>query len=451
MEHVNDDMDNLFRKAGELYPLKTTESDWDSVLGKLRDEIAGDTGTPFAVPSRSNANRRRWLLLLLVPAFIFSLVYFSKSRVAEKAVKTAGQTKGNPDGKKTDDANEISNATGRIENKNADKAKSKLNSTVGNSATARAIPIENGSGKPTGPVSGHEFSSANQNNGKGVISETNSEGHSGNSSTKTPSNNLNGPESLHEPVEKSLSLSVYGLKENPSVYGMPFPPLVSKDVSLNNATTKTSAITKTNKTNTAKGIYAVVLGGPDMSRVSFQSTEQPGYSLGILLGYRFNKRIAIETGLLYDKKFYYSDGEYFDKSKTSIPSWVDIKNLNGNCNMFEIPLSFRYDFSTGTNHGFFATAGLSSYLMKKENYTYNAKVYYPQRPAYDTTYSKSYDKSNNYFFSIVHLSAGYERRIGINTTIRVEPYMNIPLQGIGIGSMSISSAGLYFGISHSFR
>lgn len=41
MEHVNNDMDDLFRKAGELYPLKTSESDWDGVLGKLRDEISG--------------------------------------------------------------------------------------------------------------------------------------------------------------------------------------------------------------------------------------------------------------------------------------------------------------------------------------------------------------------------------------------------------------------------
>src|SRR4249919_1994563 len=79
MEHVNNDMDDLFRKAGELYPLKTSESDWDGVLGKLRDEISGETGIPFAAPVRASS-RRRWLLLLLVPAFILSLVYLTGSR-----------------------------------------------------------------------------------------------------------------------------------------------------------------------------------------------------------------------------------------------------------------------------------------------------------------------------------------------------------------------------------
>ena len=36
MEYLNDEMDDLFRKAGEHYPLKTSDSDWDAVLGRLQ-------------------------------------------------------------------------------------------------------------------------------------------------------------------------------------------------------------------------------------------------------------------------------------------------------------------------------------------------------------------------------------------------------------------------------
>ena len=68
--------------------------------------------------------------------------------------------------------------------------------------------------------------------------------------------------------------------------------------------------------------------------------------------------MSIETGLLWDKKNYYSSGEYFDKSKTTISNNVKILELDGYCNMFEIPLNFRYDFVTATNHTFFASAGL---------------------------------------------------------------------------------------------
>ena len=35
MQHINDDMDELFQKAGEEYPLKTDTSDWQTVHKKL--------------------------------------------------------------------------------------------------------------------------------------------------------------------------------------------------------------------------------------------------------------------------------------------------------------------------------------------------------------------------------------------------------------------------------
>src|ERR1700748_3847389 len=76
MEHLENDMDDLFQKAGELYPLKTTGSDWDAVAGKLQNEIPGDvhdlTG-PTAIPTR----RRTWLLLLLLIPLGLGVFYFT--------------------------------------------------------------------------------------------------------------------------------------------------------------------------------------------------------------------------------------------------------------------------------------------------------------------------------------------------------------------------------------
>ena len=166
----------------------------------------------------------------------------------------------------------------------------------------------------------------------------------------------------------------------------------------------------------------------------------------LIIGYRFNKRLALETGLLWDKKYYYSTGQYFNKSKTTIPANVNIIDVDGNCNMFEIPLALRYDFVSRDNHGYFVKAGLSSYLMKKENYSYLAETYGMQYQ-HDATYLNS----TNNIFSILQLSGGYEHTLGGNTKIRIEPYLKIPIQGIGIGSMPISSAGFYIGISHYFH
>lgn len=109
---------------------------------------------------------------------------------------------------------------------------------------------------------------------------------------------------------------------------------------------------KTNKASPNKGFYVGFIAGPDLSTVKFQSVEQLGYSLGALIGYRLNGHFSIETGLLWDKKYYYTEGKYFSKDQLYVPPSASILNVNGNCNMFEIPISLRYDFTTNAHHGF---------------------------------------------------------------------------------------------------
>src|SRR5476651_2729363 len=64
MQELNDDMDDLFRRAAENYPLQTNSSDWDKVLSAL---LAAET-TPAVNPTQTKKSDYRqvlWLLLLL--------------------------------------------------------------------------------------------------------------------------------------------------------------------------------------------------------------------------------------------------------------------------------------------------------------------------------------------------------------------------------------------------
>jgi hypothetical protein len=435
MEHVNDDMDELFRKAGDLYPLRTTDSDWEGVMGKLRDEISGEKGIPYSIPSRGNSNRRRWLLLLLIPAFIFSLIYLNNSHGDKKNIRIT--------------ENIQPSAKSKIP---VGKSESKVSAIRSSSPTS---PVNNRSADPNGQS--NQTSASIRGSGNNPVAENGTETQTGrklilSESTSdlanNPSDNLN-----HEATQKPLLIPVFGLSENLAVHGTPLPSLKQTNITTTSKNEGTLKKANSVKSTDTKGIYAVFLGGPDWSTVALQSTEQAGYSLGLLVGYRFNKRFSIESGLLWDKKNYYSDGKYFDKSKTSIPDSVSIKNLDGFCNMFEIPINLRYSFAIRNNHNFFLGAGLSSYLMKKEYYDYTAEKTYWGWPPVTSTYTghTTYKNSTNNFFSILQISGGYEYSIGKSTEIRIEPYVKIPLQGLGIGSMPISSAGLYFGISHTFR
>jgi hypothetical protein len=206
--------------------------------------------------------------------------------------------------------------------------------------------------------------------------------------------------------------------------------------------TEQAARKKETRRSQEKGIYLGLAGGPDLSTVKFQSVKRTGYSIGLLAGYRFNRHIAVETGLFWYKKQYYSDGKYFDKQRTGIPGSVDIHDIDGNCNMFELPVKLIYDFSFTRKGRFLAAAGLSSYFMKKENYVYTADGYGP-----GWSRMVSYRNSGNDLFSILQLSAGYEYNWGRIGQVRIGPYISIPLSGVGIGSLPISSAGLQVGVS----
>jgi hypothetical protein len=112
--------------------------------------------------------------------------------------------------------------------------------------------------------------------------------------------------------------------------------------------------------------------------------------------------------------------------------------------MWEIPLNVRYTFNPAGKTRWFATAGLSTYLMNREKYTYEAKYY-----NYPNTWYKSVDwkTPSQYPFSLIGFSAGFEQRLGGVGNLRIEPYVRVPLGGIGTGSLPIMSTGINIGIT----
>jgi hypothetical protein len=442
MEHLENDMDDLFQKAGELYPLKTSEPDWKTMLGKLNEEGFGTQSIP-GMTAKRNRNKLRWLFLLfLIPLGLGSISYFSASKIHqvpnslniniknntkkqsdEVVVKpTIQNERVNPNLNKQTAVNEI---VLQKESINRRLQKSYGNTTPGNNQRTEV----------NRSVSGNKQSLSNSSV---IVSEIINDNLA---LSESPENSQ---PILQKPLaEKPLSLSVSSPDEMISVQGK---PLSSTDTKPLNDAPSTINSKKPNNAISNKGFYVGIFGGPDLSSVKLQSVSQLGFSIGVSVGYRFNRRFAVETGLMWDKKYYYSSGEYFNKSETNIPTSVNILNMNGSCNMFEIPLNFRYDFATTVNHGFYVKGGLSSYLMKKENYSMLL-----EHAGYQHDSAYSYNNSSRNLFSILQLSGGYDQKIGMNTNIWIEPYFKIPLQGVGVGSLPVSSAGIYIGISYSFR
>jgi len=197
--------------------------------------------------------------------------------------------------------------------------------------------------------------------------------------------------------------------------------------------------------NNERGFYAGIMFGVDMSSVHFQSAKTGG-TAGFIIGYALNKKWSIESGLLWDTKRVYDDGSYFNPPGYTPTNGVTITTVNGKTRLYELPVNMKYTIISG-KHNLFATAGISSYLMRSENYDYE----YTQNNQPGGHNYLSYTNETKNWFSVANFSVGYTHKIGGMGSIRIEPYLKLPLANLGTANMPIMSTGLNIGFTKPLR
>lgn len=200
-----------------------------------------------------------------------------------------------------------------------------------------------------------------------------------------------------------------------------------------------------NKQQKEKGLQIGLVAGPDMSNVKFTDMDKAGYNIGLQVSYRFSDRWSVNTGLLYTRKNYTAQGKDFTKPNNSWWQNKDLHGAQGYCAMFDIPLNIRYDFSVNKKQRWFASAGASSYIMTNEDYTYDY-AYTGSSTIRQTTWKS--DSTSTYLFSILNVSAGFERALNKRFSLQAEPYFKLPLKGLGYGKLDLNSYGIYFSVKY---
>ena len=197
---------------------------------------------------------------------------------------------------------------------------------------------------------------------------------------------------------------------------------------------------KSIKARAERGAYIGLMAGVDLSSVKFNSFNS-GSNKGIILGYSFNKQWSVEAGLYWNKKSFYGDSGTFTLKNYTTPPGVKITSASGNVGLYEIPLFVRYTILCN-RHQLFATAGISSYLMKQEGYDYG----YEYNGQSGVHFFSPLDVSKNWF-SVAGFSLGYNYKIGDIGSLRIEPYLKIPVKNIGYCNMSVMSTGINIGFT----
>jgi hypothetical protein len=141
-----------------------------------------------------------------------------------------------------------------------------------------------------------------------------------------------------------------------------------------------------------------------------------------------------------------TDGKYFDlgKAGSAMPANTQVLSLNGSSKIIEIPFRIKYDFITRKKSSWFISTGVSSYILTKEHNDYAAGV-----SGSPYNFRSTYPDKRGYFSATANISFGSEFKTGSNNNIkvRIEPFLQLPLHGIGIGAMPVYSTGVHLGIA----
>ena len=462
MLHVNDDMDELFRNAAENYPLKTEGSDWNKVKAGLAPQ------PPATAPSSTNSKFWLFGLLLLIPLVWLSINYFSNRKALPVANGALQQSTHQLASAEATNKNSVSIAQANNQPKAGDNITANTASAInpintsGNSQPSLAQTSHSVSGSRSSHFSKdlmHTLHSSGKTKvtiGPGIVSDGPQPSVPVNSNKEVQKDNFaaqDHPLSIKDENPSTKDNPTAGINklkvtEQPSPLKNVAKPLavvdkpdMSKEVVKKESALKSPAGKKTDK----PFFYAGLIAGLDVSTVRMQNIFNSGVQGGVLVGYNFGRRISIESGLYLDKKYYYTDGRYFDSKELYLQGNAKLIDVKGNCLMMEVPINVTYRIATDQKSQWFALAGVSSYFMKRQTYDYGI-----QYNSYTYQKTADYNTASNSFLSVINLGAGLTRPLGKKTSLRIEPYFKIPLQRIGVGDLPITSAGINIGITRKF-
>ncbi|HET6723495.1 MAG TPA: hypothetical protein VFH07_12135 [Chitinophagaceae bacterium] len=207
------------------------------------------------------------------------------------------------------------------------------------------------------------------------------------------------------------------------------------------ATEKSNAQKQKNKKSPLNNLFFTASAGPDFSAVGFDNAGKVQMAYGAGLGYKISDKFSIRTGFYAARKVYSADPDDYDPPYNVSQYYPNLKNIDANCKVYEIPVTVDFTISKNTKQSWFVSTGLSSLIMKEETYDFYFKPNYS--PNY-IVYSKTITNENKHYFSVLNLSGGYTRNLNRNISLQAEPYLKIALDGVGLGNINLNSGGILF-------
>jgi|GEM_PF-6000469 len=222
-----------------------------------------------------------------------------------------------------------------------------------------------------------------------------------------------------------------------SVTGPPVEPIIS-------TVEPVAVIATTSLPRLAVGL----LVSPDLSYTDMGDVGSPGFKFGLETELRLTRSLSVATGLIYSQMRYQTAPENYKAPYSGFwPGGQKPFGASGQCAVLELPVNLRVSFAQNPHRRFFAGVGLSSYLMLTEDYTFN---YYNVTNNRYWNWKYAVNNQSRHWFGIVNLSVGYTRQLSPRLGLQIEPFVKVPLAGVGMGKINLNTAGAFFSVRYGF-
>ncbi|PIQ22953.1 MAG: hypothetical protein COW65_00105 [Cytophagales bacterium CG18_big_fil_WC_8_21_14_2_50_42_9] len=109
----------------------------------------------------------------------------------------------------------------------------------------------------------------------------------------------------------------------------------------------------------------------------------------------------------------------------------------------DVPVNIGFKVFQKEKFSISINTGWSSYFMLAERYDYVYGPYQVGRKTYEVS------NQNRHLFGIYNISGSYNRQLSNSVFLGIEPFVKVPLTGIGAGEVKLVSAGVF--ISFTYR
>lgn len=186
---------------------------------------------------------------------------------------------------------------------------------------------------------------------------------------------------------------------------------------------------------------------PDLSTAGTISRfQKPGYKIGLTAEFNLNEKFSLVTGIIQSEVYYRAGTEHYNPPVDFYSGGVMPSETFADCIILDLPIAVKYNFVDLGQSRFFATAGITSYIMLSEEYRFD---YYINDPGYETEWNGKTGKA--YWFSNAGLSIGYELDVHPDWSIRAEPFLKVPVREVGWGQVKLYSLGTFVSLNYRFN